>query len=257
MLNSTLPDYLYADELRTSGIYAVTCTMTGKAYIGSAVNLSLRWRKHYRELLKNGHHNLHLQRSWNKHGPHSLVFSVLEVTSVDSLIAREQHYLSACGPTTLFNLSPTAGSVLGFKQSPETCELMRQQRLGIQTHTEETKAKISARFKGVARRKPGWKMTDEQKDQIRLAHTGRPLSEAHKAQLAESCKGWNQTPEAKARISESKIKFTPEQVYSIRRTYVLMSRSLRALARKTGEDRRTLRRVVSGEYPYNYATPSA
>jgi group I intron endonuclease len=244
MPSATLPDFLYEDYLRTSGIYAIACSGNGRVYIGSGVNLSLRWRKHYRELIKGHHHNLPLQRSWAKYGPESFTFSVLEYVPLDHLIEREQYHLSSRDIDTLFNLSPSAGSILGFKQSPETCELMRRQRLGIQVHTEETKARLSERFKGIVRRQPGWKMTEEQKRQLSIAHTGKPLSAEHIAKVALTSKGRIHTPEAKAKITASKTKFTPEQVTEIRDVYQSKRISITDIANELGVSWAAIARMI-------------
>lgn len=61
------------------GIYAITCTINGKIYIGSSNDINRRWGEH-RSLLKNGKHsNPHLQKCWNKYGSDYFIFSILEI----------------------------------------------------------------------------------------------------------------------------------------------------------------------------------
>jgi group I intron endonuclease len=115
-----------------SGIYKITCTANGKIYIGSAVDFSVRFRKHVFELNKNIHHSIKMQRAWNKYGEECFDFETIENCDLDNLLVREQHYLD----TLLFaqeyirkednrferlgyNICPIAGSVLGRKQSKE------------------------------------------------------------------------------------------------------------------------------------------
>ena len=46
-----------------SGIYQIK--LGPKRYIGQAVNLEGRWRRHYNELAQGDHHNAELQRYWD------------------------------------------------------------------------------------------------------------------------------------------------------------------------------------------------
>lgn len=102
-----------------SGIYAITNLSNGKVYVGSAVNLKTRKRVHFNNLRKNKHHNVYLQNSFNKHGENSFEFSILEYVTLDRLIIREQHWIDQYDFNVLYNLSPTAGSPLGVKHTPE------------------------------------------------------------------------------------------------------------------------------------------
>lgn len=117
-----------------SGIYCIRNTVSDRRYVGSAVNITQRWRSH-RSLLRMGrHHSRVLLRSWNKHGEEAFVFEVLEyVEDKTLLVAREQHWIdalnSAC-PVTGFNAAPKAGSALGFKHTDETRALMSRVRKG-------------------------------------------------------------------------------------------------------------------------------
>ena len=114
---------------KNCGIYKITNTVTGKFYIGSAVNIKIRWANHRSRLGANKHGNRHLQNSWNKHGEDSFTFEVLECCEKERLIEREQFYIDNEKPA--YNISPTAGNSLGVK------------------HTDETKRKISEAMKRV------------------------------------------------------------------------------------------------------------
>ena len=50
------------NKLKVSGIYAIIHTESRRRYIGSAVNIRLRWRCHITELNKGYHGNGYLQR---------------------------------------------------------------------------------------------------------------------------------------------------------------------------------------------------
>ena len=60
------------------GIYAIVNKMNQKAYIGSSINIQLRWSQHQNALIKNKHHSRYLQRAWNKYGAESFQLIVLE-----------------------------------------------------------------------------------------------------------------------------------------------------------------------------------
>jgi len=135
-----------------SGIYQISCSKTNKIYIGSALKLNKRWREHLSLLRRGIHYNRYLQRSWNKHGERSHIFKIVETVSDENkLVIREQSWidkLDVTDPIKGFNLSPTAGSNLGYKFTEE------QKKKLSKTHTgkflpESQKKAISASMKGI------------------------------------------------------------------------------------------------------------
>lgn len=68
---------------RVSGVYAITNTVTGEQYVGSARDIRTRWATHHR-LLRRGRHISNLQRAWNTYGAPQFRLDVLEsVTRLD------------------------------------------------------------------------------------------------------------------------------------------------------------------------------
>jgi group I intron endonuclease len=51
-----------------SGIYQIKNLVSGKLYVGSAVNIARRWNGHVSDLNAQKHRNQILQRSWDKYG---------------------------------------------------------------------------------------------------------------------------------------------------------------------------------------------
>lgn len=51
-----------------SGIYEIVNLVNKKRYVGSAINLRVRWRQHRSALIRGDHANTLLRRAWNKHG---------------------------------------------------------------------------------------------------------------------------------------------------------------------------------------------
>jgi len=155
-----------------SGIYKITCTVTRKFYIGSAVNLRDRRRCHFKELRRNNHTNPKLQRAFNKYGSDAFAFEVLELVLPMSLTAREQYWFNKLKPFGRkgFNIVRVAGSTLGRKHTAETRKNMGKVNLGnkywvgrkhtpesrekigqassLRRHTPETRAKMSVSHKG-------------------------------------------------------------------------------------------------------------
>jgi group I intron endonuclease len=98
---------------RTSGVYEIRCIPNGKFYIGSAVNLRERWRRHRWGLKRRGHHNELLQNAWDKYGEENFTFTVLEYVEREVLLLTEQKWINETGCTDRkrgFNISDLACS---------------------------------------------------------------------------------------------------------------------------------------------------
>lgn len=65
---SDLPDY------RLMGVYYIQNTSSDKFYIGSSQDIFSRIGSHFYALSKGEHHNIHLQRSYNKNGINTFVW---------------------------------------------------------------------------------------------------------------------------------------------------------------------------------------
>ncbi|WP_419883938.1 GIY-YIG nuclease family protein [Peribacillus sp. B-H-3] len=107
-----------------SGIYKITCTDTGKFYIGSAVNICMRWSTHLHDLRKNQHENTYLQNSFNKYGEEAFKFEIVEsIIDKEMLVEREQFWFDELKPYDRnigFNILKVAGSCLGKKLKEST-----------------------------------------------------------------------------------------------------------------------------------------
>ncbi len=72
----------YDAPTKLCGIYRIVNTKTGKSYVGQTKGpkgFSGRWTDHRTNLKNNKHHSIHLQRSYNRHGPELFFFEILEV----------------------------------------------------------------------------------------------------------------------------------------------------------------------------------
>lgn len=139
-------------DLNRSGIYEIRNLVSGKRYIGSAVNIKRRWYFHREHLRLNKHHNLKLQSAWNKYGEKLFIFEVVFFCLKEQLISYEQQCID--GYDTVFNgynIRTEATSNFGLKMSEETRQRMKvaQQKRRLENPvSEETKRRMSVSNKG-------------------------------------------------------------------------------------------------------------
>lgn len=109
-----------------SGIYAIRNKKNGHSYVGSSVQIRMRWRHHVMRLRRGNHHSVALQRAWKRHGTKAFEFVVLESIAVTGrgkgvqipeLIEREQHFLDTGHGR--YNCKKIATNRAGQKWSPE------------------------------------------------------------------------------------------------------------------------------------------
>ena len=78
------------EELK-SGIYKITCLQNGRVYVGQAINIKDRWTSHMQCLNRNKHHNIHLQRAWNKYGEECFKFDATQKGIFDVFLRVESN----------------------------------------------------------------------------------------------------------------------------------------------------------------------
>ena len=136
---------------RRGGIYQIKLN-DGRAYIGSAVDFARRFKEHRRRLRRGTHHNIALQRAWNKYGEDAFSFEVRQVVDLpENLISVEQAHLDAAKP--VFNIAKVAGSVLGLKHSAEAKAGFRERMIGSKLRlgkpfSAEAKVRLSLQRRG-------------------------------------------------------------------------------------------------------------
>ncbi|BAM29075.1 homing endonuclease [Xanthomonas phage CP1] len=159
-----------------TGIYAIT-SPSGRRYVGQAVCIRARWRKHLSNLHRDQHHNPLLTNAFRKYGD-ALVFSVIEECLAEDLTAREQFHMDQTPPSMLLNVCPAAGSPLGMKRSPET------------------RARMSAATKGKAK-------STEHRAKLAAANKGKTLPAEQCAKIAEALRGRVHSAEARTKQAEA------------------------------------------------------
>ena len=76
-----------------NGVYCIINTVSWRYYVGSAADISRRWRDHVRLLDNGAHPNSHLLNAWRKYGAAHFQWLIVETT--DEHIAAEQRWLDA------------------------------------------------------------------------------------------------------------------------------------------------------------------
>ena len=108
-------------------IYGILNKVSGKYYIGSAVNFSKRKSRHLKLLRENKHHSYLLQKEWDEN---LFDFIILEkVLGKEFLTEREQWWID--NTNSFYNICKIASSSLGVKRTEETKEKVRQANLGL------------------------------------------------------------------------------------------------------------------------------
>lgn len=208
----------------TCGIYKLENIKNFNIYIGSAKNIKNRWNTHIRMLNSGTHHSKHLQNAWNVYGSDSFYFSILLECDEKDLIHNEQIFIDALNPA--YNISKTAGSKLGIKDSYETKKKKSEAakkykhpsgwhhshktKLAISIFnvgkvvSQETKNRMSASAKGKIK-------SDQHKHNLSISHTGKIVSDETKKKISEIQKkiphkrGWSHKQESKDKMSKSKM----------------------------------------------------
>lgn len=170
--------------------------------------------------LRNGsHHSNALQRSWDKHGESAFIFVVIENCTEDQLIRREQLFIDGLAH---YNSSPTAGTILGMKQS------------------QETKNKHSARMRKIMMENPDFVK------HITTLSKGRPKPDHWKETMSRTMKGKKKSDShvlnmsmARAELSECDVL----RICELRRSGM----SINDICQETGKGFSCVQRLLDGK----------
>ena len=104
------PKFYSDEELKgKSGIYQIRNLLNNNFYIGSAINLKRRKYEHLYDLNTNRHHNIELQRGFNKYGKNNFSFEILEFCKSEERYKIEQYWLDIFyGKEFCYNENPIA-----------------------------------------------------------------------------------------------------------------------------------------------------
>jgi group I intron endonuclease len=159
-------------------IYQIYSKSTEYTYVGQTRYIQKRWSRHKNDLLGNKHHNIHLQRIFNKYGLDDLSFELINVVESDANI-HEQIWIDtykAIGKC--INLS---GDTNVHSKSLETRQKLSNSHKG-KTVPIELRQQISDKLKGRI-------ITEETREKMRAAYDKSkhgPLTEETKLKLSRS-----------------------------------------------------------------------
>lgn len=191
-------DVFFDETDKISGIYKIKSNIKPERnYIGSAINVHVRWLRHLNDLRNNRHHSSKLQRHYDKYGEEDLQFSIILRCPQNKLIFFEQQQIDFYSP--YFNNRKIADSNLGMKYSEEHRRKISEGNKGKKLSPEHKRK--------IGETSMGRKLSEESKEKLRKFNKGKKLSEEHKKKIGESNKG-KQTgkklsDETKMKISES------------------------------------------------------
>lgn len=148
----------------TSGIYYILCLCSDRAYVGSSKNIERRFDRHKYELNNNSHHNIFLQRAWNKYGPEQFKFLIIE-ECYDDIFELEQEYLNNI-PDGYYNIGKSASGGDNISRHPNREDIVARIRASlnekISLMTEEERREKWGRI-GDSNPNYGNKWNDEQR----------------------------------------------------------------------------------------------
>jgi len=163
---------IFKENKGKSGIYRRVNKKSGKSYIGSSLNLSLRLSQYFSLAVLNRDDSMIIYKALLKYGYYNFTLEILEYCEPSKCIGREQYYLDLLKPE--YNILKTAGSTLGFKHTEETINKFRTRK-----HSEETKKRMSEVPRG--------KRTEEAKK--RMSEAKKNMTEETKKKMSEAKKG--------------------------------------------------------------------
>ena len=180
------------------GIYGIWCGANEKWYVGQSVNIARRVYEHFRFLRLGRHHSAPLQRSWDKYGPKSFLWTVLEVVgSRDKLLAAELGYTAGLSALCPSGFVLVAGGTENKLVSEETRARMSKAALGRSVSAEVRKV-LSERAKD-------WWRAPGALEAIRRSRTWGPRSEETKIKISESLVGRSVSGATRKRMSEAQL----------------------------------------------------
>jgi group I intron endonuclease len=177
----------------SSGIYRIDLG-NGHFYLGSSKNLDKREKKHKWHLERGDHHNSKMQNCWNKY--QIFTFVILQKCEISELLLLEQNLIDKnfSNPKNI-NLTPTAGSKLGYKTSAETRAKISLANKG-KVISNEAREKMAAAKRGKV-------VSEQTRLKISESLSGRVRSDQHRKNNASANKGKVRSPESRQKMVDA------------------------------------------------------
>lgn len=178
------------------GVYKIENNINKKVYIGSSFCIEKRWKKHRVSLNSGKHYNNHLQDAYNLYGKDTFLYSVLEECEKTCLEECEQKWIEFYGGNNSVN-------TYNFRGAGNHGEVGLETREKLKVNSHFVNFPNEKRLENNARRKQrgGYVMSEEQKEKISIALTGRKLPKEVIDKIYNSRKGYRHSEETKQKIS--------------------------------------------------------
>ena len=213
------------------GIYAILNVATGRAYIGSSMNVIRRWKEHRQALEAGTHGSPKLRCAWRRHGAEAFHFVFLEQCTKAALSEREEAWIITFDAVRHgYNVlaGPFTDGFRGGTHSAESRAKMAaaQARNGLaeknshRVWTPEARARMSEKAKArwadpdigamlrAVHSSPAARERCRQRN-LRLGLGRRSVETGHIARLAEMRRGTKHTAETRAKMSAAHLGRTP------------------------------------------------
>lgn len=163
----------FREAKKISGIYEIR--VNDYVYVGSAGCIGTRWRKHMYSLASGKHGNVVLQRLFDKYGAETFAFQIVE--GVENPFDVEEN-----GKTRLINREQLYLDKL-FSEQPDKA-------LNILRYADSSFGRVPSQ---------------ETREKIRKANTGRVFTDETRARLSEARKGRKLSPESIEKTRQSNL----------------------------------------------------
>lgn len=200
---------------------------SGKIYIGQSQNVILRLADHIRNLRKNKHPNIHLQRAWKQCAGVGFVFEPLLFCEVEELTLFEQVAIDSIAIGMKYNIAVCADAPMrgrrhsresiakmsanhkGYKMSAEHIAKLAASNRGRKRSSETLAKMCAAKRDPVAREKMsvimrGRTHSQEARDKMSASKKGKRLSQDHIDKRSAAQRGAKRSLETRGRIAASK-----------------------------------------------------
>jgi group I intron endonuclease len=204
---------------KTRGVYALSNALSNRIYIGSSDDVFLRIRHHVLDLDKGSHPNRKLANAWKKYAKHLWVWVLIEEVSgelLSALLACEQFYIDQTQAFRHgYNMAMFAGSPMkGRKHTAESRLKCAIASAKLDRSSKEYREKLRVANSGSRNHMYGKVVSDETREKLRRASTGRTHSDATKSVMSAKAKvcqkgsrngffGRKHMPETRQRLVEN------------------------------------------------------